>query len=116
MKISEIVDKLNLNPIYIPDEDFDIENGIVGDLLSFIMAHAPENSIWITIQTHVNTIAVATLTGIRAIIFVAGQKPEENTVKKAKEEKIALLSTESTAFEVVGKLYVLGIRGVDRMQ
>jgi len=116
MKISEIIDKLSLQVVYMPDEDFEVENGIVGDLLSFVMAHATENSVWVTIQTHVNTIAVATLTGIRAIIFVSGQKPEEDTVKKAREEKIALLTTKNTAFEVVGKLYVLGIRGVDRMQ
>ncbi|MFN3699377.1 MAG: serine kinase [Dictyoglomus sp.] len=116
MKISEMVNILGLQPIYLPDEDYEIENGIVCDLLSFVMAHAPEKSVWVTIQTHVNTIAVATLTGIKAIIFVSGQKPDEETMKKAKEEKVALLSTRNTAFDIVGRLFSLGIKGVDRVQ
>uniref|UniRef100_A0A7C3MK71 Serine kinase n=1 Tax=Dictyoglomus thermophilum TaxID=14 RepID=A0A7C3MK71_DICTH len=115
MKLSEIVRNLELNVIYM-DEDYEIRGGIVSDLLSFVMAHAPEDSVWVTIQTHVNTIAVAVLTGIKSIIFVSGQNPDEETIKKAKEEKIALLITKDNAFNVVGKLYSLGIKGVDRLQ
>lgn len=116
MKVSELVSKLGLELIFPYDEDWEIENGIVCDLLSFVMANAPENSVWVTIQTHVNTVAVATLAGIKAIIFVSGQKPDEETIRKAKEEKIILARTEDTAFNIVGKLYELGIKGVKRIQ
>lgn len=115
MKVSELINKLGLKSIVPYDEDCEIESGIVCDLLSFVMANAPENSVWVTIQTHVNTIAVATLAGIKMIVFVAGQKPDEETIKKAREEKIIITCTEDTAFNIVGKLYELGIKGVKRI-
>jgi hypothetical protein len=116
MKSKEMANLLGLNTIVSPNENVEIKNGIACDLLSFVMAHAMEDSVWITIQTHVNTIAVAVLTGIRAIIFVSGQKPDEETIKKALEEKINLFSTEKSAFQVAGELYQLGIRGEERKQ
>ena len=39
--------------------DNPIEGGCVGDLLSFVMAHAREGNIWVTIQGHLNSVAVA---------------------------------------------------------
>ena len=116
MKISEISNLLDLEVVYLSEEDGEIENGVVCDLLSFVMAHAPEKSVWVTIQTHLNSVAVATLVGIKAIIFVSGQNPNEDTIKKAREEKISLFTTKDTAFNVVGKLYSLGIKGVGRIQ
>jgi len=116
MRISEISNLLDLEVVYLSEEDGEIENGIVCDLLSFVMANAPERSVWVTIQTHLNSVAVATLVGIKAIIFVSGQKPNEDTIEKAKEEKISLFITDSTAFNVVGKLYSLGIKGLGRVQ
>ena len=39
----------------------------VGDLLSDVMGHAGDDSVLITVQNHLNTIAVCTLAGIRVI-------------------------------------------------
>ncbi|MCX7845439.1 MAG: serine kinase [Dictyoglomaceae bacterium] len=114
MKSKEIARILNFHVISSPNEDVDIKYGISCDLLSFVMAHALEDSLWLTIQTHLNTIAVAVLTGIRSIVFVSGQKPNEETIKKAIEEKINLYATEKSAFEVAGELYKLGIRGEEK--
>ncbi len=111
MKSKELAKILNFQIISSPNEDAEIKYGISCDLLSFVMAHALEDSIWLTIQTHLNTIAVAVLTGIRSIVFVSGQKPNEETIKKAIEEKINLYATEKSAFDVAGELYKLGIRG-----
>ncbi|MGB9858190.1 MAG: serine kinase [Dictyoglomaceae bacterium] len=114
MKSKEIAKILDFKVIVSPNEDAEIKYGISCDLLSFVMSHALEDSIWLTIQTHLNTIAVAVLTGIRTIVFVSGQKPDEDTIKKAIEEKINLYATEKSAFEVAGELYKLGIRGEER--
>lgn len=114
MKSKEIAEILGFQIIVSPKDDAEIKHGISCDLLSFVMAHAVEGSIWLTIQTHLNTIAVAVLTGIRTIVFVSGQKPDEETIKKAVEEKINLYATEKSAFEVAGELYKLGIKGEER--
>jgi len=74
------------------------------------MAGAPHQSVWVTLQAHNNIIAVAALLELSAIIITEGATPDTNTIKKANEEDVTLLSTKSNSFEVVGKLWELGIR------
>ncbi|MGB9681918.1 MAG: DRTGG domain-containing protein [bacterium] len=84
--------------------------GYVGDLLSNVMRFAKEGNIWITVQTHINVIAVATLIGVSGIVFACGAEVPQETVEKAKSEHIALLSSDLDAFTLCGKIYELGIR------
>jgi len=90
----------------------EITGGYVSDLLSDVMANAKKGDIWVTLQTHQNIVAVATLREIAGIIIVNGRSPEEDTKTKAEDEKIPILLTDLPAFEVVGRLYQLGIRGL----
>ncbi|NLM37564.1 MAG: serine kinase, partial [Firmicutes bacterium] len=48
----------------------------VSDLLSDVIGHAQEGQVWLTIQTHVNVVAVALLLNLAAIVFTAGAAPE----------------------------------------
>lgn len=111
MTIKELLGRLPLENLgNESDLDKSIKGGYVGDLLSNVMRFAREGNIWITVQTHINVVAVATLVGISGIIFPCGIKPPEETVAKAKDEHIPLLSTELDAFTLCGKIYELGIR------
>jgi|YNPBryulayer2012_1023412.scaffolds.fasta_scaffold38615_2 predicted transcriptional regulator len=111
MTLRELLDILPLENLgNESDLDRSPKGGYVGDLLSNVMRFAKEGNIWITVQTHINVIAVATLVGISCIIFPCGVKPSEETIAKAREEHIALLSTELDAFTICGKIYELGIR------
>ena len=85
--------------------------GYVSDLLSDVMANARPGDLWITLQVHQNIVAVASLKELAAIIIIGGRQPEKQTLAKAEEEKIPLLLTGMTAFEVVGELYRMGISG-----
>jgi hypothetical protein len=65
--------------------------------------------VWVTMQGHQNIAAVASLIGLSAVI-VAGDAPvAEDTLKKAELNDVVIFATEASAFEVVGKLYELGI-------
>jgi hypothetical protein len=66
----------------------------------------------VTLQAHPNVIAVASLKGLAGIVIVQGKKPEEQTVEKARQEGVALMVTELQTFELVGRLYSLGISGM----
>ncbi|PID27661.1 MAG: hypothetical protein CSB55_08280 [Candidatus Cloacimonadota bacterium] len=86
-----------------------IEDGYVCDLLSDVMGNALENQVWITIMRHLNVIAVASLTGIPAVIFPKGIIPESAVSEKAEEEGICLVSSDLSSFEIAGKLFkILG--------
>jgi len=85
-------------------------SGYTSDLLSCVMAGAPHQSIWVTLQAHSNIVAVATLLEISAVIITEGAMPDGATIAKANEEGIVLLSSPKPSFYVIGKLWELGLR------
>ena len=86
-----------------------IKDGYCGDLLSEIMANAPEGCVWLTIQGHQNIVAVAVLREMAAIIVTGGQIPDEETLQKANQEEIPVLLWPGSAYELAGRLYALGV-------
>lgn len=89
----------------------DIARGYAADLLSDVLANGPRGGLLVTIQAHMNVVAVASHTELAGVIFAAGRRPEEEVRLKAVEEGIRLLRSEQSAFDIVGRLYELGIRG-----
>ncbi len=87
----------------------EVKDGYCGDLLSEIMANAPEGCVWLTIQGHQNIVAVAVLREMAAIIITGGQTPDEETLQKANQEEIPLLLWPQSAYELAGRLYALGV-------
>ncbi len=83
----------------------EVSGGYVSDLLSDVMGFARENQVWITLQTHQNVIAIASLKDIAAVILVKGLHPDPETLTHSVEEGIPLLGTEMETFEMAGKLY-----------
>lgn len=108
MKVSNIVEALGLE-VCCGNCDAEVKHGCVGDLLSEVMAHAKPDSIWVTVQSHVNIVAVSVITGIRAIVLCNGHNFSNETVEKAKAEGLCLLRTEKSPFEIAGRLYGMGI-------
>ena len=106
MKLNKIVERLNLEVRSGPDKlDIEVSSGYVSDLMSDVIAHAKEQELWITLQTHVNIVAVAGMKGLAGVILVQGREPERDTVEKAGKEGIPILITKMPAFEIAGKLY-----------
>jgi len=85
-------------------------SGYVSDMLSCVMTGAKKEGIWVTLQAHNNIVAVACLLDLAAVIITESAKPDENTIKKANEEAMILLSTPHNSFYVVGKLWEMGLR------
>ncbi len=110
MTLKEISKSLNLVKAYDFDEDIQVDHGYACDLLSEVMGKAPQNTIWVTVQSHLNIIAVAVIVGIRAIIISNSHKADEKTIEKAREEKIGIYYSDSNPFIISGKIYNLGIK------
>lgn len=108
MNLQQVTDKLDLNVLCGADlNKKDATGGYVSDLLSDVMGNATDGDIWITMQTHKNIIAVAVLKDLSAILLVNGNKPDEETLFHADKEKIVILSTSDSSFNITGKLYNL---------
>ncbi len=79
------------------------------DMLSRVMVGALKDAALITVQTHMNVVAVASLIEIACIILPEGLGAEIDVIDMATKEGIPILSSELTAYEIAGKLYEMGI-------
>lgn len=111
MKLQEIIDSLSLK-VETPSADLnkEVSGAYVSDMMSDVMGNAKDGFLWITIQVHLNVIAVASLKNLSGIILVNSRVPAEDTLKKAIEENIPIMTTPLSAFDLVGMLYGLGLR------
>ena len=85
----------------------DITGVYISDLLSDVLAHAKEGDLWITLQGHPNIVAVAAMKDLSGILLDNDRTPEDETLKKANDEAIPILTSKMPAFELAGKLYTL---------
>jgi predicted transcriptional regulator len=114
MKLGEIAGYLgleNLTPEVKSIDSLDISAGHSSDLLSDVLANAPGGSVLVTIQVNMSVIAVALHATVTAVIFASGMVPKEEIIERAATEKLPLYSSKESTFDIVGRLYLLGLRG-----
>ncbi|MGE5256748.1 MAG: DRTGG domain-containing protein [Hyphomicrobiales bacterium] len=110
MKVRELVEAFKLKAVAGEQGlDREIKGGYCGDLLSDVMANAPVGSIWLTVQGHLNIVAVAVLREMAAIVITGGREADEETIQKARQERLPVLQWPRSAFELAGRLYGLGV-------
>ena len=112
MNLQQIIDQLNLTVLTEPREFTEIAptGGYSSDLLSCVMAGARKGHLWITLQAHLNIVAVAALNEVSAIIITENAQPDAASISKANQQGVILLSTPQPTYEVNGKLWEMGIR------
>ena len=110
MKIKEFYHLTNLhclNPELIDERE--ISGVFIGDLLSWVMGNAEAEQIWITVQSHLNVIAVASLKEMAAIILAQGAKLDEEVLNKANEEKLIIFTSDLPAYSIAKICSELGL-------
>jgi hypothetical protein len=113
VKLNKLVEKLNLEVRSAKGSlDRELTGGYASDLLSDVLANSREGNIWITLQIHQNIVAVATMKDLAGIVLVNKREPDQETLEKAEEENIVILVSELPTFELVGRMYELGISGM----
>jgi hypothetical protein len=114
MTLEELARELGLTeltPDVTENRETEIARGYASDLLSDVLAHAPEDGVLVTLQVHLNVVAVASHAGLAAVVFAGGRSPEADVVQRATAEGIALYSAPADTFDLVGRLYALGVKG-----
>ncbi|MEA3424046.1 MAG: AraC family transcriptional regulator [Bacillota bacterium] len=102
MKISQLLENINfklLNDIPCLNEEITYIRSC--DLLSLVMAKGENGDAWITVQTHSNIVAVASLLEMNCIILPESIKPEEDTLIKATENDIPIISTPLDVYKIM---------------
>lgn len=87
MKVSDLVKELNLT-VFCGEAglDAEISGGYTSDLLSDVMGHIDEGMLWVTMQTHQNIVAVATLKDAAAVLIVNGARRTRRRLRKEKRK------------------------------
>ncbi|HMN59007.1 MAG TPA: hypothetical protein PJ988_01505, partial [Anaerolinea sp.] len=85
MTLDQIITRLGLTLLTEPKNFSNITSaaGYASDMLSCVMSGASKHSIWITLQAHVNIVAVAALLDLSAIIVTEDAPVDESTISKA---------------------------------
>jgi serine kinase of HPr protein (carbohydrate metabolism regulator) len=92
-------------------DDRDVSGVFVSDMLSDVMAGAKSGNLWLTVQTHKSIVPAANLVDVSAIVVTSGKEVPLETVELASKYNIAILASELPTFDLVGKLYALGLGG-----
>ena len=110
MKVSELA-KLIEAEIQTPgvDEDRDVFCGYTCDLLSWVMAHGCGGMAWVTVQTHMNVVAVAALADMACVVLPENIDMPAEILKKAEEEGLCVLKSPLSAYAICGRMMEQGI-------
>jgi len=121
MKLSDIIKKYDCK-VYTPSllKDKEVKYGFCSDLMSDALiilnsVNDPrilEESILITGLSTNQSIRTAEMLDVDVVILVRGKMPSLKVVDLAIESNVLLLSTEETMFNLSGKLYKDGIKGI----
>ncbi len=112
MKVAELKELLsaeNVTPSVAMEAD--VTCGYTCDLLSWVMAHGDSGMAWVTVQTHMNVIAVAVLAEMACVIMPENIDMEKASLDKAVEEGLCVLKTPLSAYEICGRMAAAGLPG-----
>ncbi len=105
MKTTDLPSILKCKPLNEGCESREIKGGYTSDLLSDVMSKAKEGYALITIQAHKNTVAVASMLGLAAVVLCNDRPVPQDMLDAAREEGLPLFGTPETQFEISGRLY-----------
>jgi len=110
MTVTQLIEQLGLEMLTPGvDTEREVTSGCTCDLLSYVMARGEMGTAWITVQTHLNVVAVASLHEFSCVIVAEGSEVEGETLQKAAEEGIPVLRSGLSEYVLSGKLYALGV-------
>ncbi len=109
MKVSDLAGSTGWKTLVLNDPEAEIRGGFAGDLLSWVMGNGKPGEAWVTVQVHLNVVAVSSLCEFSCIVLCKGANMPADVLKKAEDEGLNVLYSDLPAFETVKKLAELGV-------
>ena len=105
LTIDELVEFCGATAVVVPDPGVEVTGCYTSDLLSDVMANAPEDCVLVTVQNHRNTVAVATLVGALVIMVCHDREIPEEMITAASNEWVAILKTPLNQYHTSARIY-----------
>jgi hypothetical protein len=93
MNLYDIKSKLNLTSLFEnleKEKNIDVKKVYTSDLLSDILANSPKEALFVTIQAHINTLAIAKEKKALGIIICNNRQIPKDFMQIAQDEKIPI--------------------------
>ncbi len=108
MTTQDLIEKTGMRPLS-KFGNREVAGVYISDMVSDVMAGAKSGNLWLTIQTHKSIVPAANLVDVAAIVITGGKQVPAETIELASKYDIAILSSPLPTFQLVGKLYELGL-------
>jgi len=108
MKIQDLIENTGWK-VLSGDDSAEITSAYICDLLSWVMAHAREGAAWVTVQAHLNVVAIASLLNLACVIVPEDIEIPEATLAVAREKGICMISAPCTSYGAAMVLCRLGV-------
>jgi len=97
MTVNELTAKVH-GTVIVDNPNANVNYAYASDLLSDVMGHCGDESVLITIQNHLNAIAVCTLAGIEAVVICNGRPVPDDMKAAAEREGVGIITTPLSQF------------------
>jgi hypothetical protein len=112
MKISTIKELLDAEVLCLEDSlSRHVYSACGCDLMSDVLAYVKDQAVLLTGLVNPQVIRTAMMMDMVCIVFVRSKLPTEEMLELAKENGIAILSTDKRLYEACGILYSNGLVG-----
>jgi predicted transcriptional regulator len=114
MKLGEIRDILQCDLLTANNDIsiIEVDTVLASDGMSEILAVPHPGALMVTGLTNIQSVRTAIIADVKAIIYVRGRLPNDNTVSLAQEKGIPVMATRLGMFDVCGLLRECGMKGV----
>jgi predicted transcriptional regulator len=113
MKLSRIMELLECDVLSGANGlDIEIAQCLGADMMSDVLAFAEPGSLLVTGLTNSQSVRTAEIADATAIVYLRGKRPENRVLELAEELSIPILATKLGMFDVCGRLYAEGIKGI----
>jgi predicted transcriptional regulator len=114
MKLSAVKDALNAGVLYGEEQlNKTVRSAGGADLMNAVLATGSKGAVLLTGLNTVDVILTANKANIAAVVFVRGKMPTAEALELAQQFQIPLLRTSLSLFVACGRLYMVGLRGLD---
>jgi len=103
MTIDKLAEELGLERLS-GSEDMEVSSCYISDMLSRVLGGCGAGDVWITVQTSLNMVAVAVMTGASCVILPEGLTAPDNVIEKANDEGMTIFTSDETAFSLAVKI------------
>lgn len=98
MTVQQLISTLDLTVFHLAQPERTLSGCYVGDLLSWVMGRAGQDSAWLTIMSNQNVAAVALMADVACVVLTEGVQPDPDLLRRAREKEVNLLGTGADTF------------------